>query len=87
MPIILDTTDIPNEENLKFTNINSIIEKITVAIQPNFFNRIHIEDFDKKIKKELDKTVISTKHSNTPVIPNFFLKAKAPKGEADITKR
>src|SRR5207244_1437638 len=31
--------------------------------------------------------IIPTKHPRAPVVPNFFIEAKAPKGGADVAKR
>ncbi|KAM3499050.1 hypothetical protein MY11210_009638 [Beauveria gryllotalpidicola] len=36
---------------------------------------------------DLSKLVIPTSHGRAPVIPNFFIEAKAPRGGADVAKR
>lgn len=87
LPTIRGGAKIPTEVNLRFTNIQSITEEATVAAQPDLFDGARFEDLHKEIRKELDKTVIPTKHPRAPIAPNFFLEAKAPKGGTDVAKR
>ncbi|KAI1774151.1 hypothetical protein F4818DRAFT_419088 [Hypoxylon cercidicola] len=87
LPIIYDDTDIPNEGNLYFNNLNSITKNTTVDAVPNLFNSTHPVSIDKVVRTNLNKTIIPTNHGQAPVAPNFFLEAKAPKGGADVLRR
>ena len=87
LPIIYGNADIPNEGDLYFTNLDSITEGATVVAVPDFFDGACPGDIDEKVRKELDKTIIPTNHSNAPIAPNFFLEAKAPKEGADMVRR
>lgn len=55
--------------------------------QPDYFDGARLSDIDKKVKDQLGNKIIPTKHTHSPVAPNFFLEVKAPQGGADVRKR
>jgi hypothetical protein len=79
--------DILNKKNLLFTRLKSITNGITVDTQPDFYDGASLDSLDKQVQKDLRQYIIPTKHRTAPVVPNFFLEAKAPKGGADVAKR
>ncbi|KAK3338037.1 hypothetical protein B0H65DRAFT_542475 [Neurospora tetraspora] len=92
IPIIAGNTNIPNKRDLHFTNIQSITGGLTVKAVPDFFDGARLGDVHPKIRNEgeegnLNKLIIPTKHTSAPVVPNFFLEIKAPKGGADVAQR
>jgi hypothetical protein len=87
LPMMYGDTDIPNEGNLYFTNLDSITENTTVNAVPDFFDGTRVVSVDKVVRADLDKMIIPTNYSQAPVAPNFFLEAKAPKGGADVLRR
>lgn len=87
LPIIVGNADIPNEENLRFTNLDSITEEVTVNPQPDFFDGARPEDLHKEVRSKLNKTIVPTKHTKAPVAPNFFIEAKAPSKGVDVALR
>jgi hypothetical protein len=87
IPIIAGDSDIPNEGNLPFTNIESITGGATVKAVPDFFDGARPGNIDKTVRDDLSEMIIPTKHADVPVAPNFFLEAKAPRGGADVALR
>ncbi|KAK4181971.1 hypothetical protein QBC35DRAFT_510807, partial [Podospora australis] len=87
IPIIAGDSNILNERNLPFTNIESMTEGATVKAVPDFFDGARPGDVDKAVRNDLSQLIIPTKHTGVPVVPNFYLEAKAPKGGADVVLR
>lgn len=87
IPTILGNTDIPNEGNLPFTNLDSITDGTTVDAVPDLYDGSYPKDINKMVRQDLSKTVIPTSHGRAPAAPNFFVEAKAPRGGADVAKR
>ncbi|ATY65041.1 hypothetical protein A9K55_005004 [Cordyceps militaris] len=81
LPTIRGNSEILNEGNLPFANLKSITNGTTVDAVPNWY--------DGSYTKEISKTVRQgpTSHAQAPVVPNFFIEAKAPRGGADVAKR
>jgi hypothetical protein len=77
-PIISSDADIPNEENLQFTQLKSITGYITINPRPDFYNSACLKDIDKEVREELGPYIIPTGHATALVAPNFFIEAKAP---------
>ncbi|KAH8709222.1 hypothetical protein HC256_009145 [Beauveria bassiana] len=59
----------------------------TVDAVPDLYDGIDPDNVGKAVRQDLNKTIIPTTHSTAPVVPNFFLEAKAPRGGADVAKR
>ncbi len=87
LPVIAGNSDMPSEENLRFTNLHSITEQTTVDVQPDFFDGARPGDVHKEVRTKLNKTVVPTKHSNAPIAPNFFVEVKAPTGVPIVAQR
>ncbi|KAB5572199.1 hypothetical protein GE09DRAFT_1170465 [Coniochaeta sp. 2T2.1] len=87
IPTIAGDSDIPNEGNLPFTNIESMTGGATVKAVPDFFDGARPGNIDKAVREDLSQMIIPTKHADVPVVPNFFLEAKAPRGGADVALR
>ncbi|KGQ09554.1 hypothetical protein BBAD15_g5105 [Beauveria bassiana D1-5] len=87
LPMICGNADIPNEGNLAFTNLDSITDGTTVDAVPDLYDGSLPKDINKKVRQELNKKIIPTSHGRAPVVPNFFVEAKAPRGGADVAKR
>ncbi|KAJ3494995.1 hypothetical protein NLG97_g3708 [Lecanicillium saksenae] len=87
LPMICGSSDIPSEGNLAFTNLDSITDGTTVDAVPDLYDGSLSKDIDKRVRQELNKTIIPTSHGRAPVAPNFFIEAKAPRGGADVAKR
>ncbi|KAE8450302.1 hypothetical protein EG329_006730 [Mollisiaceae sp. DMI_Dod_QoI] len=86
-PIISGDADIPNEENLQFTRLESMTGSVTVDPRPDFYDGARLEDIDRVVREELGPYIIPTGHTTAPVAPNFFMEAKAPSGGADVARR
>lgn len=87
LPIMYGDTDILNEGNLFFNNLDSITGDTTVNAVPDFFDGIHPVSIKKEVRTSLNKMIIPTNHGQAPVAPNFFLEAKAPEGGAGVLRR
>ncbi|KAI0965364.1 hypothetical protein F4678DRAFT_452862 [Xylaria arbuscula] len=87
VPIIAGNANIPNEGHLPFTNLKSLTNEVTAMPVPDFFDGARTSDVYAQVRHDLNKTIIPTKHAGGPVVANFFLEAKAPKGGADVARR
>ncbi|KAI0426085.1 hypothetical protein F5Y09DRAFT_76522 [Xylaria sp. FL1042] len=87
IPLIAGSADIPNEGHLPFTNLESLTNETTVKPVPDYFDGARMKDIYAKVRHDLNKTIIPTKHADVPMAANFFLEAKAPKGGADVALR
>jgi hypothetical protein len=87
IPILAGDQDIPNDGHLHFTNIESITGEGTAKAVPDFFDGAMLGDVDKVVRDNLSQIIVPTKHSGIPIVPNFYLEAKAPKGGADVALR
>ncbi|KAK0701547.1 hypothetical protein B0T21DRAFT_417097 [Apiosordaria backusii] len=87
IPIIAGNSEIPNGGHLPFTNLESMTGGATVKAVPDFFDGARLGDIDKVIRDDLSHVIIPTKHADVPVVPNFVLVAKAPRGGADVALR
>ncbi|KAM3521659.1 hypothetical protein NHJ13051_006129 [Beauveria bassiana] len=87
LPTILGTNDISSGENIPFTNFDTMTDGTTVDAVPDLYDGIDPDNVGKAVRQDLNKTIIPTTHSTAPVVPNFFLEAKAPRGGADVAKR
>jgi hypothetical protein len=92
IPIIAGNSDISNEGDLHFTNIEPMTGGPIVKAVPDFFDGARAGDIHNKIRNadeegNLNKLIIPTKHASAPVAPNFFLETKAPRGGADVALR
>jgi hypothetical protein len=87
IPIITGSARIPNEGNLHFTNLKSLTEDLTVSAVPDFFDGALPDDVNKSLKEDLSQIIVPTKHADVPLVPNFFLEVKAPRGSADVVRR
>ncbi|GAB1309932.1 hypothetical protein MFIFM68171_00142 [Madurella fahalii] len=87
IPIIAGNSSILNEGNLPFTNLGSITRGLAVNAVPDFFDGARPGDIDKSVREDLSQMIVPTKHADVPIVPNFFLEAKAPRGGADVARR
>jgi len=93
IPIICGNADIPNQQNVLFTELEPVTTyDIAVKPKPDFFDGANLRDIDKKVRDKRDTNslyslIIPTKHSTFPVACNFFLEAKAPSGGAHVLRR
>ncbi|KAB5536099.1 hypothetical protein GE09DRAFT_1176609 [Coniochaeta sp. 2T2.1] len=92
IPVICGNTDIPNKQNVLFTELAPVTSTYddVVRPKPDFFDGARLGDIDERVRNpegHMYPLIIPTKHATVPVAPNFFLEAKAPKGAADVLKR
>jgi hypothetical protein len=87
LPTLYGDTNIPNQQDLLFTRLESITDKATVYAKPDFYDGARLESIYKEVQEDLGPYIIPTGHRTAPAAPNFFLEAKAPKGGADVVKR
>ena len=86
-PIIAGTTDIPSQENLRFTNLKDLIDGSIIKPQSNLYDGVRSEKLNKQIRDELGPYIILSTNTVAPCLPNFFTKAKGPKETTDVYKR
>jgi hypothetical protein len=87
LPTIYGDADIPNEGDLVFTRLEPIANRTTVDAKPDFYDGASLATIDTQIRSDIGSFIIPTRHATAPVVPNFFMEAKPPKGGADVAKR
>lgn len=89
VPLLTGDKDICNEGHLPFTNFASMTNEATVKPVPDFWDGALPGELHKTIRnhEDLNPKVVPTKHSNAPIVPNFFLEVKAPSGGIDVAQR
>ncbi|KAM3521642.1 hypothetical protein NHJ13051_006112 [Beauveria bassiana] len=85
-------SSVPSTRRTKSTNATSGPPKVkrSSAYDRDFEQKLtdcNPDNVGKAVRQDLNKTIIPTTHSTAPVVPNFFLEAKAPRGGADVAKR
>ncbi|KAJ3499422.1 hypothetical protein NLG97_g356 [Lecanicillium saksenae] len=87
LPTIRGNSEIPNEGNLPFANLDSITNGTTVDAVPEWYDGSRAKEISKNVRQDLNKIIMPTSRARAPVLPNFFIEAKAPRGGADVAKR
>ncbi|PHH92805.1 hypothetical protein CDD83_4964 [Cordyceps sp. RAO-2017] len=89
LPALCGSSNIPNKQNVLFTELEPITNKTAVKPKPDFFDGARLQQLNPDLRKDqhLRSAVIPTKHPNVPVAPNFFLETKGPSGGADVARR
>ncbi|KAK2590889.1 hypothetical protein QQS21_011426 [Conoideocrella luteorostrata] len=90
VPVICGTSsNIPNSQNVLFTELAPIVDEDTVKPKPDFFDGARLHELDKALRddKHMRTTVIPTKHMRVPVAPNFYLEVKGPEGNLAVAQR
>ncbi len=87
LPIIFGGANIPSEENVRFSNLLSLTEEVTVDAQPSFFDGARPSEIDSEVRETLRSTIVPTKQVQALVAPNFFLAAKGTSGGPIVAMR
>lgn len=85
-PIIAGTADVPSQENLQFTNLETLTDGSITQAQPDFYDGVRPEKLNKQIREELGAYIVPSTDTTAPCLPNFFTEGKGPKGLADVNK-
>ena len=80
-PIILGRNTIPSGDNYPFNNLEPLANNISDAV-PDYFNGSHPKQAHPKVRKDLGKYIIPSNDDSRPLLPNFFIELKGPKGDA-----
>jgi hypothetical protein len=86
-PAVYSKSSIANEVDLVFTRLEPTADDTVVNAKPDFCDGAYSADIDKSVRDDIGDFIVPTKHATAPVLPNFFLEAKAPEGGADVAKR
>lgn len=86
-PTIHGNLNIPNEENIRFTRLDSLTDNTTVNAQPDFYDGVLSEAIDKRVREDLEIFIMPSTHQHAPAVPNFFTETKAPQGDIPVAKR
>ncbi|EJP67430.1 uncharacterized protein BBA_03210 [Beauveria bassiana ARSEF 2860] len=87
LPTILGNHKFPSAGNIPFTNLDTMTDGRTVDAVPDLYDGLYPDQVDQAMRQDLNKTIIPSTNGRAPIVPNFFLEAKAPRGGADIAKR
>lgn len=87
VPILAGNSNIPNRQNLLFTQLDSMTNGTTVLPKPDFYDGICLENIDMQVRQDLESYIIPTGHRIAPAAPNFFLEVKSHSGGIEVAKR
>ncbi|KUI64414.1 hypothetical protein VM1G_11213 [Cytospora mali] len=79
LPLMHGGKDFESAENLLFTNLKPYALNAPRA-KPDLYDGCVSGDLAKPIRDSLDQSIVPTKHSTAPIVPNFFIQAKGPLG-------
>ena len=80
LPMVYRNADILHKENLLFTRLQSITDKVTVDAKPDFYDGAPIDSLDEQVRTDPGHFIVPTIHRTAPITPNFFSKQKYQKG-------
>ncbi|KAB8356589.1 hypothetical protein FH972_024171 [Carpinus fangiana] len=87
LPIITGQSKTASLQNIPFTNLSNLTDGTLVDLQPDLYDGERPEAIDKSIREELDQEVVPSKNKSYPVLPNFFIEAKGPRGSTTVSHR
>ncbi|KAG5980990.1 hypothetical protein E4U55_003427 [Claviceps digitariae] len=89
IPIITGPSDIPNEQNVRFTQFRPIVHDLVSKPQPDFFDGVDILDLEEDIrdKPNLYPFLVPTQYLEAPIVPSFFLEVKGKVGCSSVVER
>ena len=85
-PIIAGTTNIPSQENLRFTNLKDLTDGSITKAQPDSYDGSRPEELHKQVREDLGPYIVPSTNTAAPCLPNFFTEGKGPKGLTDVCK-
>ena len=82
IPVICGTSNIPNKQDVLFTELSPIAGEMMKKPKPGFFDGARLSDFSQEVRDDevIRSTVIPTKHRSVPIVPNFYMVVKGPDG-------
>ncbi|UPK96331.1 hypothetical protein LCI18_007266 [Fusarium solani-melongenae] len=89
IPVLCGDANIPNQQNILFTELDAITNNNAVKPKPDFFDGALLQELSRSIRDDPDlrRLIIPTKHRGVPVAPNFFLEIKGPDGNTAAAQR
>lgn len=89
IPVLCGDANIPNQQNILFTELDVITDNNAVKPKPDFFDGALLQELSRSVRDDPDlrRLIIPTKHRGVPVAPNFFLEIKGPDGNAAVAQR
>ncbi|CAH0033329.1 unnamed protein product [Clonostachys rhizophaga] len=80
-PIEADPLCLPNAQ---FTKLKPLTDGTIVPAKPDFYYGADPKDLDRSIRDELAGDIIPSAWEDRPMVPNFFLEVKGPKGTSGV---
>ena len=72
--------------NVLFTNLLPLTDGTLTAPKPDTYHGSRPEDLNLKIRNELQGLIVPSKHTDLPMLPNFFAVAKGPYGTQGVAE-
>ena len=83
-PIVAGNVDTYSQENLFFRNLKPLTDDSITKARPDFYDGVHPEQLNKKIRERLSEYIEPSTKKNAPLLPNFFTEGKGPDGSASV---
>uniref|UniRef100_A0A8H7NNY8 Uncharacterized protein n=1 Tax=Bionectria ochroleuca TaxID=29856 RepID=A0A8H7NNY8_BIOOC len=80
-PIEADPLCLPNAQ---FAKLKPLTDGTIVPAKPDFYYGADPKDLDRSIRDELAGDIIPSAWEDRPMVPNFFLEVKGPKGTSGV---
>ncbi|KAF1962348.1 hypothetical protein CC80DRAFT_462403 [Byssothecium circinans] len=80
-PIIRGKETMPRGQNYFFNYLKPLAPNISDP-KPDYFNGSHPTQINTNILKKLGEYITPCNYKQSPALPNFFMEAKAPRGDA-----
>ncbi|KAI9675003.1 MAG: hypothetical protein M1817_001409 [Caeruleum heppii] len=85
-PTIRGNVATPSGQNRVFNNFEPLRQGFS-NVQPDYYNGSLPQELDARVRNELGSYIMPSTQRHSPLLPNFFMEAKGPKGFSDVLKR
>lgn len=90
IPLVEGTIEDPRTASgeIPFTNLDPLIADENLASgKPDFFHGARPEQLDRRIRSELEHSIVPSTQHDLPIVPTHFTAAKGPDGSAAVANR
>ena len=82
--IVAGSATFPSERNLTFGNLEDLTDDSITKAQPDLYDGSRPAEINANIRTVLGHYIVPSTNTFAPCLPNFFVEAKGPTGDASI---
>ncbi|CAF9943337.1 MAG: hypothetical protein ALECFALPRED_011076 [Alectoria fallacina] len=85
-PMIVGDRRYPSRQNAKLVNLDPLVDDIVVP-QPDYYEGELPGPGNRRLRQQLDTSIVPSSHKHYPFLPNLFAEAKGPAGSLLVAQR